>query len=352
MRFAFLTSTPLNVSEGSGTFSGIATLAGALRQTGAEVRIVSPGFRLPSYTLSRVVFNEQLRFRTLPEADVVVGFDMDGYRIAGRGRVPHIASIKGVIADEMRFERGAVRRTMAVQAACERIHLRRANLIVTTSRYAAQRLRDLYGVGACSIVPEPIDLAEWRRLFARNQAEPDPSRFTVLCVCRFYPRKRVHLLLEAAALLGSRIPELEVRIVGNGPEASRLRKLGAGLPVRFPGDLSQDALAAEYNRADIFCLPSVQEGFGIVFLEAMAAGKPIVAANAAAVPEVVRHGVLTPPEDAQALAEGIYRLYKDPQIRSALAEEGRRHVEQYDAPKVARVFLEEAKSLIWKTYPR
>ncbi len=100
-------------------------------------------------------------------------------------------------------------------------------------------------------------------------------------------------------------------------------------------------LAAEYNRADIFCLPSVQEGFGIVFLEAMAAGKPIVAARAAAVPEVVRNGILVEPESAEALAEAIDRLYRDPDLRESLSSSGARDVEQFEMRRVAERFLAE-----------
>jgi len=340
MRLVFLTSTPLNLARGSGTFSGISTLARALVQLGVDVEMVTPSFHLPVYTLTRLAFNEQLPFRKMPACDAVIGFDMDGYRLAGCGSPPHIASIKGVIADEMRFEGGVTRWTMAVQAACERAHVRRSRLVMTTSSYAAGRILELYGVKAASIVPELIDLAGWRELFARNAAQPDPKRFTVLSVCRFYPRKRLHLLLEAGVRLRDRIPELEIRIVGNGPERAHLEALRPSC-AQFLGDLSQDALAAEYNRADVFCLPSVQEGFGIVFLEAMAAGKPIVAARAAAVPEVVKHGMLVEPEAAGAIADAIYRLRREPDLGRSLAEEARKDVEQYDAPRVARRFLDE-----------
>jgi glycosyltransferase involved in cell wall biosynthesis len=343
MRFAFLTSTPLDFARGSGTWTGIRTLARAVRALGHEVELIAPKVRLPVYTLERLLFNEQLRRRDFRGFDVVVGFDMDGYRIAGGGGALHVASIKGVIADEMRFERGRTRRTMAVQAACERAHVRRADLVMTTSRYAAGRIRDLYGPGAePRVVPEAIDLADWRDLFERNAAGLGSRRFTVLSVCRFYPRKRLDVLLGAAARL--RIGGLDVRIVGRGPEEARLRALasdlGLGAVVTWLGDVSQDALAAEYNRADVFCLPSVQEGFGIVFLEAMAAGKPIVAARSAAVPEVVPHAVLTEPGDVESLARALAELHESPALRRRIADAGRAAVVRFEASRVAQQFLD------------
>ncbi len=344
MRIAFLTSTPLDVVGGSGTFAGVATLARALRGLGVQVRILAPGIQLPIYTARRLWFNEQLRSRQWKDCDLIVGFDMDGYRIAGRTGLPHVASIKGVIADEMRFERGLTRLTMSVQARCEAAHVRRADLVVTTSRYAAQRLQQLYGIQETpSIVPELIDLEVWRELFARHAAEPAPGKFTVLSVCRFYPRKRLHLLLGAAERLRAEIPELEFRIVGNGPQRARLQALSHAKrlenTVTWLGDLSQAELAREYNRCDLFCLPSVQEGFGIVFLEAMAAGKPIVAARAGAVPEVVEQGLLVEPESEEALADGIRRLYREPDLRASLRAAGQSIVARYAAPKVAAMFL-------------
>ncbi|HOL70451.1 MAG TPA: glycosyltransferase family 4 protein [Bryobacteraceae bacterium] len=343
MRLAFLTATPLDVIRGSGTFSGISTLARALRKLGCEIHFFTPEVRLPVFTLERLWFNEQLRRRDFSGFDAVVGFDMDGYRV--RSGRPHVASIKGVIADEARFERGLTRRTMLIQAACERAHVHRAGAVITTSRYAAGRIRELYGLAKePQVVPELIDLDLWRELFARNPAAPDPRRFTVLTVCRFYRRKRLNVLLEAAARLRGRVPELELRIVGGGPERRRLHRLareaGLGETVRWLGDVPQDVLAREYQSCDVFCLPSVQEGFGIVFLEAMAAGKPIVAARAAAAPEVVPHGLLVEPENAGALADALFQLRNDGRMRAALAEAGLETVRQYDAPRVARLFLD------------
>ena len=90
----------------------------------------------------------------------------------------------------------------------------------------------------------------------------------------------------------------------------------------------------------------MQEGFGIVFLEAMAAAKPIVAARAAAVPEVVTQGLLVEPDDQDALTEAIRGMYRDPDLRASLATEGLRVVEQYDAGRVAELFLAEVKKLL------
>jgi glycosyltransferase involved in cell wall biosynthesis len=351
LRIRAITSTPLDVQRGSGTYVGISTLLRNLEALGAVVDLVTPKVHLPVYTAERILFNEALPFRNLPPCDVEVGFDLDGYRLAGRSGVPHVASLKGVIADEMRFETGFTHATMALQARCEAAHVRRATAVVTTSRYAAERIQELYGIRRVrAIVPELIDLDHWRRLAAEAATAPDPGKFTVLCVCRLYPRKRIPVLLGAAARLRTRIPELEVRIVGEGPEASRLRVRWSDLDLRkivhWLGDVSQARLSAEYARCDVFCLPSVQEGFGIVFLEAMAAGKPIVAARAAAVPEVVRNGVLVDAEDERAMANAIEDLYRNPARRLQLGEAGRLQAQQYDARLIAQQFLSELAGIV------
>ena len=334
MRLRFLTSTPQNVTGGSGTYVGIHVLAQTLRDLGHSVDIFGPRRRFPIFTLERLWFNRSLHRSS--DYDLTVGFDMDGYRIASGE--PHIAALKGVIADEVRFERGLTRLTMGIQARYERLHVHRAARVLVTSRYCARQVAALYGLKEqAAIVPELIDVTAWRSLLASAPAIAD--RFTVLFVGRFYRRKRVDVLLRAVAELRTRIPRLEVRIVGNGPcnamWRSQANSLGLADTVTWLGDVTRTQLAAEYNRASVFCLPSVQEGFGIVLLEAMAAGKPIVAARAAAIPEVAPDATLIEPDNAGALAEGIALWNSRRPVPSYTG-----WLDQFDAPNVARLFLD------------
>jgi len=335
LRIAFLTSTPQNIDSGSGTYVGIATLAAAVRRRGIEVDIVAPSSCWPAYTLQRRLFNEALRWRDWRSYNAVVGFDLDGFRL----RVSHVASIKGVIADEARHESGLIRRLLGLQAEWEHQNVHRATRVITTSLYAARRIQQLYSLPETPcVVPESIDLDAWRSVFESVTATPDPARFVVLSVARFYPRKRIDVLLEAARRIEDRIPGFELRIVGDGPENRRLRAL-APRSAAFTGTISRRALAAEYKRCDVFCLPSVQEGFGIVLLEAMAAGRAIVASASSAVPEVVPHALLAPPEDAEGLAQALLVISRDPALRETIARAGSARVRTYDAPLVAGQFI-------------
>ena len=337
VRLRFLTSTPLDVSRGSGTYVGMYVLVRALEALGHHVEFRTPRVHLPVYTAERLLFNRLLHRE--PGFDLTIGFDMDGYRVA------EIAALKGVIADEARFESGLTRLTMGIQARCERLHVHRARRVLVTSRYSAERARDLYELDRLpAVVPELIDLAEWRAWLDRHPASS--NQFTVLFVGRLYRRKRVDILLRAAARARQTIPDLAVRIVGNGPCATPLRRLAHALDldrtVTWLGDVSRSALAEEYNRSTVFCLPSVQEGFGIVLLEAMAARRPIVASRAAAIPEVAPHSRLVEPDNPEALADAIEALYRSPEARRAQADIGTQRVEQFDAPRVARLFLAAA----------
>jgi glycosyltransferase involved in cell wall biosynthesis len=334
----FLTSTPPTIEEGSGTWVGISMLRAAIAALGHQVTLVAP------QTPSRVAFNLRapsiLRRMT---ADALIGFDFDGVFVKRPGML-HIAAIKGVLADEAEHESGISRLALSLQARLERMHVRRADRVIATSLYSAERIATFYGVERQTIrvVPELIDLAVWER--ALSAAPVEPGRPRVLCVAHLYRRKRVDVLLRAFARVGG---NAVLRIAGVGPEKSRLERLAGQLGIAgrvdFLGHLPFARLVAEYRNAAAFALPSAQEGFGIVFLEAMASSLPVVAARAAAVPEVVvdgSTGLLTPPGDDEALATGLMSLLEDDAIRRSMGSAGRERVRQFDSPLVGRNFLQ------------
>jgi len=342
----FLTSTPPTIEEGSGTWVGISVLRDAIAALGHEVTLVAPPIAARRRTTSsRIAFN--LRARSIlrrMRADALIGFDLDGVFVHWRG-LPHVAAIKGVLADEAEYESGISRLSLSLQARLEGMHVRRADRVIATSLYSAGQIAKFYGVDRprIRIVPELIDIAVWERALRAVSIEPE-GRPRVLCVAHLYRRKRVDVLLRAFARFRG---DAVLRIAGGGLERSRLESLARQLAITervdFLGHLPFARLLAEYRHAAVFALPSVQEGFGIVFLEAMASSLPIVAARAAAVPEVVDDGstgILVPPGDDAALAEAMTKLLDDASTRRVMGSAGRERVRQFDAPLVARKFLE------------
>ena len=309
-RLLFVTGTPTDVRSGSGTFVGISVLRSALEAAGHQVDVLAParGRAMPT-AAGRLLFNVRIRSRAAEMArgaDAVVGFDLDGLFLRREANPKHAAALKGVLADESRFEHGAAALRLRAEAFLEKLHVRRADRVIATSAHSARRIVEDYGIPSerIRIVPEPIDLARWTDALGAARPEGRGIAASVLCVAHLYPRKNIATLLEAFARVGS---EATLRIVGTGPEGGTARADAHARPdlagrVELLGHVSFERLAGGIPESGrCFASHPRQEGFGIVFLEAMAAGLPIVAARAAAVPEVVvdgECGLLVPPEDA------------------------------------------------------
>lgn len=347
-RMAFVTSTPLSIAGGSGTYVGISQLARTLRERDIQVDMQFPTWGSPSFTLRRILFNLSVTPRLRRSRyDWVVGFDLDGFHYGRVKSAPYIASIKGVIADELTNEHGVTRAILGIQAILERLAVQRADVVVATSQYSRSRIIEAYGIPAekIVIVPELIDLRSWEDGVGHaDGALADPP--AILTVAHMYPRKNLGVLLAAYVRLREAGIPFQGWVVGDGPcrrAWERLRdSLDLGERVTFLGTISRRDLMERYKRAAIFCLPSRQEGFGIVFLEAMACSKPVVAARAAAVPETVvdgETGFLVEPDDPEGLARALAILLSDPDCRRAVGEGGRLRVDQYRADRVAESFL-------------
>ena len=349
MRFAFLSATPPSVVGGSGTYVATAALEQGLTALGHEVQVIAPTSRpgLLGFTAHRFGFNRRLTSESVAGADVVIGFDMDGYRLSGGTAAPFVTYVLGQLADEARFERGLVAATMRMQARAEAASARRADRVITVSEYSRRRICDLYSVAPdrIAVVPPAFDVDRWQAALAGSAPRAD-GRPTVLCVARMYPRKNLAALVRAAAALRERVPDVRLSLVGDGPERGRLealvRKLELGDHVTLAGQVPFGTLVEEYAGCDVFCLPSLQEGFGLVFLEAMAAGKPVVGCSGTAVEELVTDGVnglLVPPGDEAALDGALHRLLTDEAARRAMGEANRAEVERFAPETIARRFV-------------
>jgi len=172
-----------------------------------------------------------------------------------------------------------------------------------------------------------IDLAR----FDRCRADPATvSRYRqgagrlVGTVARLVPQKALDVLLEATPAILAQAPDTRVLIVGEGPLRAELeqraRTLGIAHAVVFAG--YQEDVVSAYRAMDVFVLPSRDEGFGLAFLEAMAAGVPVIGTRVIGSVEAVRDGVtglLVPAADAPALAQAVVRLFDDPELGRRLA---------------------------------
>jgi glycosyltransferase involved in cell wall biosynthesis len=357
LRILFLDSWLKDRSVGSGSAVAIAGLAEGLQSLGHDVTTLRPEKSYANFDLTRISYNLGLPGRLRGQnADLVVGFDFDGGLLPPRFLPSrYVVSLKGVLADEARFETGRDRARLHGLSRIEARNARSAGAVICTSRYSADQATHSYDLSArrVHVVPEGIRVPEWSDV-ARTAAGRRAARHSgpvILSVARQYRRKNTADLLRAFRLLRTEYPQATLRVVGEGPELPALRDLAGELEIldhtRFVGSLvGLEALKDEYAGADIFCLPSLQEGFGIVFLEAMASGLPIVAARAGAVPEVAPDGevsLLVEPGDVEALASALCRLAGARKLRERLGASGAGRWKAYDWPIVADQFLAAAR---------
>lgn len=157
----------------------------------------------------------------------------------------------------------------------------------------------------------------------------------LLYVGRLAATKGLPILMEALAALTESYPDLELTVVGDGPERTAIeheaRRCGLGRVIRFEGYRSQAWVRDQLQRTDVFVLPSFAEGVPVVLMEAMASGVPVVATRIAGVGELVKDGIsgyLVPPGDPIALRERIAELLDDRELRSRFGAAGRAAVER------------------------
>ena len=197
--------------------------------------------------------------------------------------------------------------------------------------------------GDYTIIPNGIDIEHFSPDVAPIEEFCD-GKLNILFVGRLEPRKGADYLIKAYQRVKQAIPDSRLIVVGSG---TRLRqkyekwiKRNGLKDVVFAGYVSYDELPRYYKTADIFCSPATgRESFGIVLLEAMAVGKPIVATNIDGYASVLTHGeegLLVPPKDREGLAQALISLMRDETLRQQMAAKGKLTAEKYSWEQVAR----------------
>lgn len=217
--------------------------------------------------------------------------------------------------------------------------LREADRITACSRNTLDDIESFYGQplgDRASVVYNGINFAE----FDDGPAPPPPARPFILGIGRHVPQKGFDVLLRGFAQAA--LPTHDLVLAGDGPERPRLvelaRELGVDGRVRFPGKADRATAVSLFKSCQFFVLPSRQEPMGIVNLEAMAAGKAVVASRVGGVPEIVvdgETGILVEPENPEALAGVIRRLAGDGDLRARLGGAGRKRAETFAWPVIA-----------------
>lgn len=216
--------------------------------------------------------------------------------------------------------------------------------------------------GDYRIIPNGVDLNRFGQIYLPERGDSHRP-LTILFVGRLDKRKGFPTLLEAFLKLKPAYPHARLQVVGpfTPKESEYYQKIAQARQVTgidFVGYVSPEKLPTFYHQADIFCAPSIGfESFGIVLLEAMAAGLPIVASNIAGYRMVLtdgQEGWLTPPGDPEALAQSLGRLLDQPRLRQTMGQQGRLTASRYGWHRLADEILEvyretiEFKARMWR----
>lgn len=221
---------------------------------------------------------------------------------------------------------------------------RQADAVLAVSRALQEAVDGLAGRQRGPVVPNAVDFEFFNLPAAPRRREP----FTYLCVCNLVTNKQVDRLIGAFARASLRCPDSSLIIVGDGPDADRLRRLAdqsaVARHIEFAGGLSPEGVRARLWTANALVLPSAFETFGVVLVEALATGIPVISTRCGGPEDIVEPGLglLVEQDDDEALAEAMVavttRAYSEDELR-------RRAMTRFSFESVARTLLGIYRSL-------
>ena len=307
------------------------------------------------FPLDNWVLNQTIsRAANTIEADVYEAHAVSGYSFLKalrrrNNKAPFIQTVHGVLADE--YVQAAKSGALSPRERLANLFMwqlsrregeaaRNADVVVTVSHYSAERIVQFYDVDEAKIrvVPNGVDPDRFKPDNSSGELKRKlglSNKRTVLFVGRLIPRKGLAFLIEAAKRVVKENPDTAFIIVGNGPLKNKLtsdlEKINLSRSFIFLGDVKDSILPALYNCADVFALPSIQEGKAIALFESTASAKLVVAFRVVGVKEAVldgNSGLLVERGSSDGLAEAILKLLSNPTLREKMGAMGREFVLQ------------------------
>jgi L-malate glycosyltransferase len=189
------------------------------------------------------------------------------------------------------------------------------------------------------VIPNGIDIHD----FSPDYSKKDPNNFTIVCVSRITPRKGIRVLIQAFKIVAGRYENVRLLIVGDGNEKSSLEQLVMGLglkdKVTFTGPIAHEKVLPYYQKANIFALPSLNEGMSNTMLEALACGLPIITTDTGGTKELVtdnKNGFIVKMKNSYDLAEKIEKFLLDKGLDEKMGKESRTRAEELSWENVAK----------------
>jgi glycosyltransferase involved in cell wall biosynthesis len=262
-------------------------------------------------------------------------------------RVPTVVTIHDLAF--LRWPEQTTRRRSRYLTEQVRQAVGQAARIIAVSEHTKRETVELLDVDPSRIDVTPLGVDPVFRRF--SDAEIDRFRTEqglippfILAVGNLEPRKNLDALIRAFDAIVPEIPHDLVLAGAEGWKSGRLKEAIAASQhrdrIRLPGFIPQDALPLWYSSCDAFVIPSIDEGFGLTLVEAMACGAPALAANRGALPEVAGHAALLTESDDGALADALLRLLHSPGLRRSLQEEGQRRAASFTWQRTAELTVQ------------
>ncbi len=233
--------------------------------------------------------------------------------------------------------------------------IKNANVLTANSSFTAGKIKELWYNRKAIVIPYGVDVEFFKSNYtfkSKIRKEFSLSKEVIfLCVQRLHPRKKVDVTIKAFREMIASGCNTVLFIVGKGPEENSLKSLVSELKLKsrviFTGSVSNSKLRELYSAADVFVLHSLYEGLGIVIIEALSSGLPVIATNSGGTIDLVDEsvGFLIQPGNVEELSSRMVALYKDSSLREKLGVAARRFaVNNLSWEKIVKKYVKALKS--------